>query len=158
MKLKKKGLSVILYEIVYFIHKKIQSVNSSKIFAGLIVILLNISSRFVTLRLSKTMESYLKYTLSRDLLIFCIVWMGSRDVYIAAIFTLLFTFIVDYLCNEESVFCILPLHFTEYHTSMLPPTVDEITNAKNVLKRSEEMEKKKESIENNNQRQQTQKG
>ena len=123
--------------ILYF-HNYVKIMNSSKMFAGLVVITLNIASRFVTIKLSKTMESYLKFTFSRDVLVFCIVWMGSRDVYIAAGFTILFTFIMDFLLNEESTYCILPESFTTYHTELLDatePTPDEIKNAEAVLER-----------------------
>jgi hypothetical protein len=123
--------------ILYF-HNYVKIMNSSKMFAGLVVITLNIASRFVTIKLSKSMESYLKFTFSRDVLVFCIVWMGSRDIYIAAAFTLLFTFIMDFLLNEESSYCILPETFTTYHTELLDgtaPTADEIKNAESVLER-----------------------
>lgn len=123
--------------ILYF-HNYVKIMNGSKMFAGLVVITLNIASRFVTIKLSKSMESYLKFTFSRDVLVFCIVWMGSRDIYIAASFTLLFTFIMDFLLNEESSFCILPETFTTYHTELLDgtePTADEIKNAESVLER-----------------------
>jgi hypothetical protein len=89
------------------------------------------------------MESYLKFTLSRDVLIFCIVWMGSREIYIAFIFTLLFTFIMDFLLNEESSYCILPEKFTTYHTDLIDqsPSQEEIQNAKNVLEKAEKAQK-----------------
>jgi hypothetical protein len=125
-----------------YLHNNIKSINNSKIFAGLIVITLNIASRFVTIKLSKTMESYLKFTLSRDVLVFCIAWMGSRDIYIALSFTLVFTFIVDFLFNEESNFCILPEKFTNYHTQLLAdstPSSEEIEKAKIVLKKSNQL-------------------
>ena len=123
---------------ILFFHNYVKIMNGSKMFAGLVVITLNIASRFVTIKLSKSMESYLKFTFSRDVLVFCIVWMGSRDIYIAASFTLLFTFIMDFLLNEESSFCILPETFTTYHTELLDgtePTADEIKNAESVLER-----------------------
>ena len=123
--------------ILYF-HNYVKIMNGSKIFAGLVVITLNIASRFVTIKLSKSIESYLKFTFSRDVLVFCIVWMGSRDIYIAATITLLFTFIMDFLLNEESSYCILPETFTTYHTELLDgtaPTIDEIKNAESVLER-----------------------
>jgi hypothetical protein len=125
-----------------YLHNNIKGINNSKVFAGLIVITLNIASRFVTIKLSKTMESYLKFTLSRDVLVFCIAWMGSRDIYIALSFTLMFTFIVDFLCNEESNFCILPEKFTNYHTQLLAdstPSPEEIEKAKIVLKKSNQL-------------------
>ena len=65
------------------IHDNVQDLNKSKVSAGLMIITLNIASRFVTIKLSKSMESYLKYTFSKQILIFAIAWMGTRDIYIA---------------------------------------------------------------------------
>lgn len=98
--------------IYQYINDKIKMINSSKVFAGLVVITLNIASRFVDLKLSKSVETYLKYNLSRNILIFCIIWMGSRDTYISIITTFIFTIFMDYLFHEESVFCVLPEQFT----------------------------------------------
>lgn len=83
------------------------------------IILLNISSKFVTVRLSKSMESYLKHTFSRNILVFAIAWMGTRDIYIAATMVVAFILVMDYLFNENSMFCCLPEQFTEYHISLL---------------------------------------
>jgi hypothetical protein len=128
-----------LWDIIMFCHKKVQVMNSSKIFAGLIVITINIASRFVTIKLSKAMENYLKFTFSRDVLVFCVVWMGSRDIYISLCVAVLFTIIMDYLLNEESSFCVLPESFTTYHSELsdtTKPTAAEIKNAESVLSRA----------------------
>ena len=100
------------------INDNVTMLNGSKIFAGIMIIVLQISSRFVTIRLSKTMESYLKYTFSKQILIFAIAWMGTRDIYIALIIALIFTFISDVLCNEESNYCVLPNNFKDYHIQL----------------------------------------
>ena len=92
--------------------------NGSKIFAGFMIIMLNISSRFVTIKLSKSVEAYLKYTFSRQILIFTIAWMGTRDIYIALTVAIVFTIIMDVLFNEDSSYCVLPVSFTEYHTQI----------------------------------------
>lgn len=97
----------------------VSSLNNSKLFAGLMIIVLNIASKFVTIKLSKTMEAYLKYTFSKQILIFAIAWMGTRDIYIAIIITLIFVFLMDFLFNEESQFCVLPEAFTNYHVGLL---------------------------------------
>ena len=122
-----------------YIHNNITSLNQSKLFAGLIIITLNISSKFVTIKLSKTMESYLKYTFSRDILIFAMAWMGTRDIYIALLITIVFSICMNYLFNEESAFCCLPKSFTEYHTTIsenFEPSPDEIDKAKKVLEQA----------------------
>lgn len=127
-----------------FLHNRINALSTSKIFAGLMIILLNISSKFVTIKLSKSMEAYLKYTFSRNVLIFAIAFVGSRDIYVAIFVTLVFILFMDYLLNEESTFCILPESFKEYHTELVEnmenqhtptstPTIDQINQAIKVL-------------------------
>jgi len=116
-----------------------RSINESKIFAGLMIVIINIASKFVTFKLSKTVESYLKFTFSRDILVFAITWMGTRDIFISLGMTLLFIFIVDYLLNENSSICCLPQSFINEQINMLEgmegrePTADEIKKAREVL-------------------------
>jgi hypothetical protein len=122
-------------------HQQIQYLNNSKLFAGLIVIILNIAGKFVNFKLSKTMESYMKHTFSRNILIFCIAWMGSREIYIAFLITFLCILFMDFVCNENSGYCMLPETFKNYHISLLDkskPTNEEIKNAKEILERAGE--------------------
>lgn len=98
-------------------HGHMKYMNDSKIFAGLMVILLNVSTKFVPFRLSKTMERFLKTAVSRNLLVFAICWVGTRDLFIAITFTTVFIVLFDYLLNEDSSWCILPKHFVDHHLS-----------------------------------------
>ncbi len=109
----------VLQDIFTYLHENIKRINDSKIFAGLMIITLNIVSRFVTINLSKSMEAYLKYTFSKYILVFTIAWMGSRDIYIASTVMLIYVIVVDYLLNDDSVFCVLPEEFKDYHTDLL---------------------------------------
>ena len=122
--MKKNTLGKTINGFLKNMHNSISYLNGSKIFAGIMIIVLQISSRFFTIRLSKTMESYLKYTFSRQVLIFAIAWMGTRDIYIALIITLLFTFAADCLFNEDCRFCILPDSFKEYHMKLAEESED----------------------------------
>ena len=111
--------------------------NQSKIFAGLMIIILNIASKFVIIQLPKTVESYLKFTFSRDVLVFAIAWMGTRDIYIALGIVFIFIFVVDFLCNENSALCILPENFIDSHVEKLDImnntiTPQDIQNIKNL--------------------------
>ena len=101
------------------LHDNIQSINNSKIFAGLMIITLNIVSKFVNIKLGKTLEAYLKYTFSKQILVFAIAWMGTRDIYIALFITLLFVVFTEYLLHEDSMFFVLPEEFKDYHISLL---------------------------------------
>lgn len=121
-KSEKKGKSVFFNKNItdFFgaFNDNITVLNNSKLFAGVMIIILNISSKFVNIKLSKSMEAYLKYTFSKQILIFAIAWMGTRDIYIALVMTLIFTIFMDYLLNEDSPYCFLPHDFTNYHITL----------------------------------------
>lgn len=129
MSLRKKGtlikrdkmnpLLTIWYELIMYAHANVQSMNTSKMFAGCMIITLNIASKFVNIKVSKTMESYLKHSFSRDALIFAIAWVGSRDIYTACIIVTIFVICVDFLFNEDCSYCILPKSFCNYHINLL---------------------------------------
>ena len=120
------------------VHKHVEHVNNSKIFAGLMIIILNIASKFVSFKFSKSVEMYLKHTFSKQLLIFAIAWMGTRDIYIAMLITIVFIICMDYIFNEDSMFCCLPESFTNYHLELDKVTDDDIKKAKEVLAKADE--------------------
>lgn len=86
----------------------LNTLNSSKYFTGIMMILLNIGSRFVEIRLSDSMESFIKYNVARELLIFTIAWMGTRDIIVALVLTASFMVLSEFLLNHKSNYCILP--------------------------------------------------
>ena len=143
LKISQKGAGY----IVNYLHNHVMNINNSKIFAGLMIIVLNIASRFVTIKLSKTMESYLKYTFSRDILVFAISWMGTRDIYIAFGITIVFMIMVDYILNEQSAFCCLPSKFTDYHVSLITNddviTPDQIKSAEETIEKAKKQKQQK---------------
>jgi hypothetical protein len=106
------------------------------------IIILNIASKFVTFKFSKTLESYLKYTFSYQVLIFAIAWMGTRDIYTAIFITAIFLFVTEILFHEESSYCIFPKEFCDYHINLLENnnadkiTENEVRKAKDVLERA----------------------
>jgi hypothetical protein len=127
----------------------VQSLNKSKVFAGLMIITLNIASRFVTIKMSKTMQSYLKFTFSRYILIFAISWMGTRDIYIALTITLLFIILFEYLLDEESNFYIFSEEFKDYQKSKAEDEEDEKEVSDEDVKKAEktlERAKKQKSL------------
>lgn len=119
------------------LNKHVVSINSSKLFAGLMIIVLNISTKYVNLNLPKTVESYLKYSFSKQIMVFAIAWMGTRDIYIALIITVVFIICIDFLFNEQSSMCILPETFiTDYMSKLEDVTDDEVKKAKDVLEKA----------------------
>jgi hypothetical protein len=98
-----------------FIHDHIQFLNSSKFFAGIVMILLNVGSKFISIQFSKSTEEYLKFSLSKQLLVFSMAWMGTRDIYVALGLTAIFVILSDHLFNEESTFCVVPHKYRVLH-------------------------------------------
>ena len=94
----------------------ILQLNSSKFFAGVIMILLNVGAKFITIQFSKSTEEYMKNTVSKQLLVFAMAWMGTRDIYAALGLTAVFTILSEYLFNEESALCIVPHKYRILHT------------------------------------------
>lgn len=144
----KKTKGNLLTQTVTYMHNQIQLLNSSKIFAGLMIITLNIVSKFANFKLSKTLESYFKYTFSRQILVFAIAWMGTRDIYIALIITFIFVICTEYLFHEDSQFFILTEDFKDYHISLLENenstekvTEEDIKKAKEILRKAEDQGK-----------------
>jgi hypothetical protein len=105
-----------LSSIVSTANYYVLQLNSSKFFAGVVMILLNIGAKFITIQFSKSTEEYLKNTVSKQLLVFAMAWMGTRDIYAALGLTAVFTILSDYLFNEESTLCIVPQKYRILHT------------------------------------------
>ena len=57
----------------------IQSLNNSKLFAGLIMLLMNIGSKYITIKFSKSQEAYIRNKLGRQLLILAITFIATKD-------------------------------------------------------------------------------
>lgn len=86
----------------------LNSINNSKFLAGIVMLLLNVGSKYIELGLSKTQEHALRNALGRELLIFAVVFMGTRDIILSVVMTAAFMILSDHLFNEESRFCVIP--------------------------------------------------
>jgi len=92
----------------HYIHQHVLYLNNNKFFAGIIMILLNVGSKFISIQFSKSAEEYMKYSIGKQLLVFAMAWMGTRDIYTALVLTAIFVVLSDNLFNEESPYCIVP--------------------------------------------------
>ena len=123
----------------YFV-EHLYRLNSSKFFTGLVMLTVNIGSKYITLQLSSSQEEYIKYTLGRQILVFAILWMGTRDIVTALILTCVFIIFADYLFNDNSKFCIIPHSYMEKVKDKENPqiTQKEVDDAIHLLKRARE--------------------
>ena len=96
--------------LMNYIHDHVMFLNSSKFFAGVVMIMLNVGSKFISVQFSKSTEEYLKFSITKQLLVFAMAWMGTRDIYTALVLTAVFVILSEHLFNEESHFCVVPHH------------------------------------------------
>lgn len=131
------------------IHSHVMVLNSSKYFAGIIMILLNVGSKFISIQFSKSTEEYLKLAVSKQLLVFSMAWMGTRDIYTALGLTAVFVVLSDHLFNEESPLCIVPAEYRVL-SSLIDTnndgvvSADELKNAEKILEKAKKEKLKKE--------------
>jgi hypothetical protein len=114
-----------------YFHEHINLMNNSKYFAGIVMIMLNVGSKYISINLSKSTEEYFKYTLSKQLLIFSMSWMGTRDIYTSLVLTAVFVVLSDHLFNEKSDYCIL----TKEATKRVKDAID--TNSDGIVSHQE---------------------
>jgi hypothetical protein len=135
------------YYIINYLHLHISYLNNSKFFAGIVMILLNVGSKFISIQFSKSTEEYLKMNITKQLLVFAMAWMGTRDIYTSLVLTAVFTILSDHMFNEESPYCCVPSHMRVLDKINSSPTDDsvseqEINNAIMVLEKAKKEKQK----------------
>jgi hypothetical protein len=133
------------------LNNSINSLNSSTFFAGIMMICLNIGSRYIQLNLDESTESYIKYALTKEILVFTISWMATRNIYMSLGLTAVFIVLADFIFNEKSRYCLLPKKFI--HSRRMNELVDnkilsekEINDALEVLEKAKVQKFKKNQL------------
>ena len=142
-------------KMMNYLYDRVKTVNDSKIFAGLVILTMNLSSKLIPLPMSKTVESIVKYHFSQYILVFAISWMGTRDIFIALIVTSIFGLLMEFLFNENSIFCCLSEGFVS-NTIEEAQNTDKVTREEldDALKTIEKMKKTLTEQEKNQQKDQ----
>jgi hypothetical protein len=122
--------------------------NDNKFFAGIIMLIMNIGSKYVSIELSKTQENYIKYSLGRQILVFAILWVGTRDVFTSLVLTAIFILLADYLFNENSKFCLIPNKYKELEERLI--SSKDVNDAINTLKIAQKHKNKNNDVQINN--------
>ena len=89
------------------IMKSILSLHTSKYFAGLMILFLNLGSKYLALELSETQEQMLSNKIIRRVMVFTVVFVSTRDIWVSLITTAIFIVLVSGLFNENSKYCII---------------------------------------------------
>jgi hypothetical protein len=127
------------------IEKSINSLNRSKYVFGILMIISNIMSKYISVKFTKVQEAYIKNLLGRQILIFTIAFIASKDVVVSLILTLAFILFIDYLLNEDSKYCIIPhniqIKIRELEDSLFLDDEDEIPSEADIQRAHKIIEK-----------------
>ena len=114
------------------------TLNQSKYFAGIMMIVLNLGSKYITLELSESQDELFKNKIIRRFLVFTVVFVATRDIFVSLIITGIFVILVSGLFNENSRFALVT------KPAISGVTQEEYRQAKKIIK-SFEMQKKNSS-------------
>jgi len=120
----------------------INKLNRSKYFLGFFIIFLNLGSKFITIRMNDYHQRILRDTVGRELMIFAICFVGTRDIITALVMSSTFIVLNDYMFNEHSSFCIIPKKYRNKMKAAIDTNKDdvidesEIKEAINILNRA----------------------
>ena len=124
------------------IYQKIHNLNNSKVFAGILMILMNLGSKYIALELSETQEEFLSNIVIRRIVIFVVAFIASRDIIISLTLTGVFILLVSGLFNDNSNLCIIKKHNPQ--TKIV--TKDDVVKAKKIINKYEKQEKLKKNL------------
>jgi hypothetical protein len=120
----------------------IHPINSSKLVAGILMILMNVGSKYIELGLTKTQEHALRNGLGREIVIFCVVFLGTRDLVLSIIMTSAFIILSDHIFNEKSRFCVIPAKMKQI-ASLIDTNNDDVITPEEIRKATIILEKAK---------------
>jgi len=125
----------------------VNNLDTNKLFAGLFMIAMNIGSRYIELKLTKGQELLLK-SVAREVLIFTIAFINTKDITVSIIITVLFIILANYLLNEESKYNILPNKYK--NLSLTSEKNDKIVTDYEINNAYDTLRKAKQQINNYN--------
>jgi hypothetical protein len=85
----------------------IQDINMNPYILGLAYILLNLGGRFMVLSVTPAQEAFLQNIVFRPLLLFAIMFIGTRNLVVAFWLTITIIFLLHYAFNENSSWYLL---------------------------------------------------
>ena len=80
--------------------------NTNPYFIGLMMLILNLGGRFIGLEVTKQQEQFLQLPWVRRILIFTVLFVATRSIWVAFWATLVVVLFLGYLFNENSALCL----------------------------------------------------
>ena len=82
------------------------AINTNPYFIGLMMLLLNLGGRFLGMEISKEQEKVFQNPWVRRALVFTVLFVATRNVFVAAIMTVFVLLFMSFLLNENSELCL----------------------------------------------------
>ena len=80
--------------------------NSNPYFIGIMMLILNLGGRFISLEITKKQEQFLQLPWVRRILIFTVLFVATRNIWVAFWTTVAVVLLLGYLFNENSALCV----------------------------------------------------
>jgi uncharacterized membrane protein (DUF485 family) len=128
------------------INKMLTNLSTSKLLLGLLMIFMNIGSRYIELRLTNGQEMILK-NIAREALIFTISFIATKDLLMSFIITGIFIILANFVFNEKSNYSILPEKYKKL-ASMIDTNNDKIISDDEINKAYAILSKARGQIDN----------
>ncbi len=125
--------------------KYIEVLNNNKYFVGVIMILLNLGSKYISIELSQSQEKFLGSPIIRRLILFTVFFTATRDIWISFLLTAAFVILVGGVFNDKSNYCLIPQKYRYSNETGGEITEKDIEKAKEII----ELSKKKNENKNN---------
>lgn len=84
----------------------LQIFNTNPYFIGIMMLVLNLGGRFISLEVTKKQEQFLQLPWVRRILIFTVLFVATRNIWVAFWTTVAVVLLLGYLFNENSALCI----------------------------------------------------
>lgn len=91
-----------------FLKKLENNIKHNKLLIGIVIIIINVLSRNISIKLTPFQKYLIDNSLIRQVLIFCITFMGTKDLKSSFILTASFYILSAHLLHEDSPINIIP--------------------------------------------------
>lgn len=116
----------------------LQIFNTNPYFIGIMMLVLNLGGRFIGLEVTKKQEQFFQHPWIRRALIFTVLFVATRNIWVAFWLTITVVLFLGYLFNENSSLCLFGnggLSGSKCITEAPKPTDDMTPEEKEILQR-----------------------
>jgi hypothetical protein len=113
----------------------LQLFNNNPYFIGMMMLILNLGGRFISLEVTKKQEQFLQQPWVRRVLIFTVLFVATRNLWVAFWTTVVVILFLGYLFNENSSLCLFGQGGSAGSTCSLSPGEEMTPEEKEILQR-----------------------